>query len=108
MKYKSTREGGREYSFEQAIYSGYAPDGGLFVPVALPSLTVEDHLMPWSKLTFPDLAYSVLVSSLVGSLLLWSDLAAHRTILYRIAYGNYQLCVLLALTIANVHIAQGS
>eukprot|EP00579_Thalassiosira_antarctica_P006959 CAMPEP_0201880008 /NCGR_PEP_ID=MMETSP0902-20130614/10741_1 /ASSEMBLY_ACC=CAM_ASM_000551 /TAXON_ID=420261 /ORGANISM="Thalassiosira antarctica, Strain CCMP982" /LENGTH=507 /DNA_ID=CAMNT_0048407969 /DNA_START=66 /DNA_END=1589 /DNA_ORIENTATION=+ len=60
MKYKSTRDGNREYSFEQALFSGYAPDGGLFVPTSLPSITAEEHLMPWSKLTFPELAYSVL------------------------------------------------
>jgi threonine synthase len=62
MRYKSTRSDGPiDYSFEQALLSGYAPDGGLFVPAALPSLTAKDHLIPWSKLTFPELAYEVLV-----------------------------------------------
>ncbi|KAL7532522.1 hypothetical protein ACHAXR_004678 [Thalassiosira sp. AJA248-18] len=60
MRYISTRDGNREYSFEQALFSGYAPDGGLFVPTALPSITAEEHMIPWSKLTFPQLAYSVL------------------------------------------------
>jgi threonine synthase len=62
MRYRSTRgDESKDYSFEQALLSGYAPDGGLFVPASLPSLTAEDHLIPWSKLAFPELAYEVLV-----------------------------------------------
>mmetsp|Transcript_4456 Transcript_4456/g.9622 ORF Transcript_4456/g.9622 Transcript_4456/m.9622 type:complete len:97 (-) Transcript_4456:3051-3341(-) len=60
MKYKSTRDGDHEFSFEQAICSGYAPDGGLFVPSTLPSIDVET-LIAWSKLTFPELAYEIMV-----------------------------------------------
>eukprot|EP00584_Thalassiosira_punctigera_P007741 CAMPEP_0172530904 /NCGR_PEP_ID=MMETSP1067-20121228/4506_1 /TAXON_ID=265564 ORGANISM="Thalassiosira punctigera, Strain Tpunct2005C2" /NCGR_SAMPLE_ID=MMETSP1067 /ASSEMBLY_ACC=CAM_ASM_000444 /LENGTH=456 /DNA_ID=CAMNT_0013315209 /DNA_START=17 /DNA_END=1384 /DNA_ORIENTATION=+ len=60
MKYKSTRDGTREYSFEEALFSGYAPDGGLFVPTTLPTIKAEEHLIPWSKLTFSQLAYYVL------------------------------------------------
>jgi len=59
MKYKSTRDGDHEFSFEQAICSGYAPDGGLFVPSTLPSIDVET-LIAWSKLTFPELAYEIM------------------------------------------------
>ena len=64
MKYKSTRdETQREYSFEEALFSGYcSSDGGLFVPASLPSITAEHHLIPWSKLAFPELAYAVIVS----------------------------------------------
>lgn len=43
--------------------SGYAPDGGLFVPSSLPSLTASDHFIPWSMLTFPELTYEVLVNA---------------------------------------------
>ena len=39
MEFRSTR-GGRPVCFEQAIMSGTAPDGGLYVPVALPQLDV--------------------------------------------------------------------
>jgi threonine synthase len=62
MKYKSTRGGGGEYTFEEALFAGYAPDGGLFVPVSLPCITANEHLIPWSTLTFAELAYSVIVS----------------------------------------------
>eukprot|EP00578_Thalassiosira_sp_NH16_P003590 CAMPEP_0181133658 /NCGR_PEP_ID=MMETSP1071-20121207/31643_1 /TAXON_ID=35127 /ORGANISM="Thalassiosira sp., Strain NH16" /LENGTH=113 /DNA_ID=CAMNT_0023220067 /DNA_START=534 /DNA_END=871 /DNA_ORIENTATION=+ len=63
MKYKSTRRdvgSQEEYTFEQALFSGYAPDGGLFVPNSLPSITAEEHLIPWSELAFPELAYNVI------------------------------------------------
>ena len=62
MKYKSTRDSSsKEYTFEQALFSGYAPDGGLFVPSSLPSITVDD-LVKWSTLSYPELVYVVLVS----------------------------------------------
>ena len=66
MKYKSTRDGSnsKEYTFEQALFSGYAPDGGLFVPESLPSITVDD-LVNWSTLKYPELVYVVLVSSIL-------------------------------------------
>ncbi|EED96516.1 threonine synthase [Thalassiosira pseudonana CCMP1335] len=60
MRFKSTRDASNTYSFEQALCSGYAPDGGLFVPALLPSLSAEEHLIPWSTLTFPELAFDVL------------------------------------------------
>jgi len=36
MKYKSTRGGAEGSSFEDALFSGYAPDGGLYVPEVIP------------------------------------------------------------------------
>lgn len=59
MKYTSTRDPSKLYSFEEALCSGYAPDGGLFVPESLPeidSLTLKE----WSKLEYVDLATTVL------------------------------------------------
>ena len=61
MKYKSTRDGGREYTFEEALFSGYAPDGGLFVPASLPTVGADD-LRLWSTLSYAELACTVLVS----------------------------------------------
>ena len=61
QRYKSTRGGEQDYSFEEALLSGYAPDGGLFVPASLPTIEKEQYLS-WSKMTFPELAYDVLVS----------------------------------------------
>lgn len=69
MRYKSTRGGTTQdtYSFEDALFSGYAPDGGLFVPASLPSIGREKaQYSLWSKMTFPELVYDVLVSSMVA------------------------------------------
>lgn len=60
MRYTSTRDGSISKSFEEAICSGYAPDGGLFVAEQLPIISVESHLKPWSRLSFPELAQSIL------------------------------------------------
>lgn len=59
MKYTSTRNRGLSVTFEEAICSGYAPDGGLFVPETIPQVT-SDALKQWSGLTYPQLAFEVL------------------------------------------------
>jgi threonine synthase len=65
MKYKSTRNSGsQEFTFEEALLRGYAPDGGLFVPISLPAIKAE-CLRSWSKLTYPELAYTVLVGAIM-------------------------------------------
>lgn len=40
--------------FEGALFSGYAPDGGLFMPQRIPSLD-RDTLRRWSSLSYPEL-----------------------------------------------------
>lgn len=39
MKYYSTRNCDKQYSFAEVVLQGLAPDGGLLVPASLPSLT---------------------------------------------------------------------
>jgi len=57
MKYISTRgDKSKTFSFETAITSGYAPDGGLFVPMELPTKVTPIQLEYWSKLGYPALA----------------------------------------------------
>lgn len=41
-------------NFEGALLSGYAPDGGLFMPQSIPSLD-RDTLRRWSSLSYPGL-----------------------------------------------------
>ena len=41
MKYESSRGGSRDSSFESVLFSGYAPDGGLYVPASVPRLSVD-------------------------------------------------------------------
>ena len=59
MKYTSTRNESLSCSFEDAICSGYAPDGGLYVPEKLPAVTAE-MLQEWVPLSYPQLAAAVL------------------------------------------------
>lgn len=63
MKYVSTRrftsavnEG---VTFKDAILQGYAPDGGLFVPENLPTITAEE-LQRWAYLSYAQLTFQVL------------------------------------------------
>ena len=59
MKYTSTRDASISCTFEEAICSGYAPGGGLFVPEQLPKVTPE-ILATWTCLTYPQLTQAVL------------------------------------------------
>jgi len=59
MDYISTRDATVRASFEDALFSGYAPGGGLYVPRSLPQLSNAD-LKSFSSLTFPQLAHAIL------------------------------------------------
>lgn len=64
MRYVSTRRSDEKefYSFADAICSGYAPDGGLFVPETMPKFSPET-LKKWfndKTLTYPDMAFNTL------------------------------------------------
>jgi threonine synthase len=58
MKYTSTRSASIITTFEDAIFSGYAPDGGLYVPIELPIIGT-DELQKWSSLGYVHLAYEI-------------------------------------------------
>ncbi|XP_075263486.1 threonine synthase-like 2 [Convolutriloba macropyga] len=53
MRFVSTRSKST-WSFQDAVLSGWAPDGGMLMPDLLPSFSRQD-LQAWSKLTYPDL-----------------------------------------------------
>ena len=59
MKYKSTRDQNILFTFEDALCSGYAPDGGLFVPESIPKVEPVTW-KEWAKLDYIDLATTVL------------------------------------------------
>ena len=59
MRYTSTRDATKFYTFEEALFSGYAKDGGLFVPEKLPQVN-STTLKEWSKLGYVDLSTEVL------------------------------------------------
>ncbi len=51
MRYKSTRSSENLYSFMEALYSGLAPDGGLFLPESVPHLLDEPEELLGMSLT---------------------------------------------------------
>ncbi|KAJ1928562.1 threonine synthase [Tieghemiomyces parasiticus] len=58
MHYHSTRGGASGYTFEAAVMQGLAPDGGLFIPEAIPELPAG-WLTAWKDLSFQDLAVRI-------------------------------------------------
>ncbi|KAK0199242.1 tryptophan synthase beta subunit-like PLP-dependent enzyme [Desarmillaria ectypa] len=59
MKYFSTRGGDQELSFEETVLTGLAPNGGLYIPVDIPSLPA-DWETDWKDYSFVDLSVAVL------------------------------------------------
>ncbi|MDR0552376.1 MAG: threonine synthase [Spirochaetaceae bacterium] len=66
MKYYSTR-GGSAVSFANAALSGIAPDGGLFVPEAIPQYS-SAAISSFSKLNFLELAYETIEPFVSGEI----------------------------------------
>jgi len=66
VTYSSTRgcETQKNLSFRDVVMRGLAHDRGLFVPDALPSVSIEE-IESWRSLSFPDLAIEV-ISKFVG------------------------------------------
>jgi threonine synthase len=58
MKFVSTRGQTEPLGFADAVATGLAPDGGLFLPERLPNLT--GHLPQWESLSYADLAFAFL------------------------------------------------
>ncbi len=58
MKYVSTRGDNAGIGFQEAVMTGLAPDGGLFLPAEIP--TVEGKLEEWRGLAYTDLAFEVM------------------------------------------------
>lgn len=59
MQYLSTRGGPERLTFEQAVLTGLAPNGGLFIPVSIPQLP-SDWQQKWANLSFSELSYQIL------------------------------------------------
>lgn len=59
MQYISTRGGMEPKSFQDILIGGLAPDGGLVIPAAYPSVTPHE-LTAWRHLSYPELAWRIL------------------------------------------------
>jgi threonine synthase len=69
MKFRSTLQQSPEVSLRDAVLHGSAPDGGLYMPVAMPHLP-SDFAGRLASLSFPEIAQEV------GSLFLGDDIPA--------------------------------
>nr|XP_046231007.1 threonine synthase-like 2 isoform X2 [Scatophagus argus] len=58
MHYCSTRGGVRGWDFRDVLFSGYAPDGGMFMPETVPPLS-SDTLRGWRGLPYTKLVVEV-------------------------------------------------
>ncbi len=59
MKYISTRGDAPVLDFEEAVLTGLASDGGLYVPEHLPKFDVA-QIASWSGLSYPELAFEIM------------------------------------------------
>ena len=59
MKYISTRDSSKEYSFEEVFIKGLADDGGLFIPKVLKKYSKEE-LKTLRTLNYQDLAKKII------------------------------------------------
>ena len=59
MYYKSTRGISPSVTFQQALLSGFAPDGGLYLPETIPEFSREE-IKSWAKLSYQDLLLCIL------------------------------------------------
>lgn len=59
MKYLSTRGGTERLTFEEAVLTGLAPNGGLFIPAQVPQLPANWQ-SEWANLSFSELSHRVL------------------------------------------------
>jgi threonine synthase len=67
MKYISTRGGCEPQNFEQVLLTGLAPDGGLYVPADLPSISTE-QMQSWQSLSYADLAIAIVTPFIDGAI----------------------------------------
>ncbi|KAG9310125.1 tryptophan synthase beta subunit-like PLP-dependent enzyme [Chiua virens] len=59
MKYFSTRGNPGEQSFEDVVLAGLAPDGGLYIPIDIPTLP-RNWRSDWASLSYQELAIRIL------------------------------------------------
>ena len=59
MKYISTRDNSKEYSFEEVFIKGLADDGGLFVPKEVKKYSAEE-IKALSNLSYQNLAKKII------------------------------------------------
>ena len=74
MRYVSTRGKAPVVSFADAVLTGLASDGGLYVPEKLPKFS-KDEIASWAGLSYAELAFNV-IKPFVGDCIEEADLKA--------------------------------
>ena len=67
MKYISTRGQAPELDFEEAVLTGLASDGGLYVPAELPQFT-EEQIASFAGMSYDQLAFHIMKPFVAGAL----------------------------------------
>ncbi|MDR0780390.1 MAG: threonine synthase [Pseudomonadales bacterium] len=67
MQYISTRGQSPAVSFEDAVLTGLAPDGGLYIPAELPQVSAA-QLKAWATLSYQDLAFVIIKPFVAGAI----------------------------------------
>ena len=67
MRYISTRGKAPAVGFEDVVLTGLAPDGGLYIPEALPRIDAA-QLQAWKNLSYAELAFEVMKPFVAGSI----------------------------------------
>ena len=66
MNYISTRGNSPSVGFEEAVLTGLAPDGGLYIPQTLPQVSLQ-QLEAWATLSYQELAFEVIKPFVAGA-----------------------------------------
>lgn len=73
IQYVSNKGGGTPVDFETAILNGRPSDGGLYVPTAIPQISIA-QLQAWKQLSYTELAYEILALFIDKSIIPGQDL----------------------------------
>ena len=84
MKYISTRGKSPPKTFDEAVLTGLAPDGGLFIPQEIPHFSLKE-ISSWKSFSYHELAQRV-INPFVGDSIPSGDLAR----LIREAYSGFR------------------
>ena len=71
VEFRSVRGDEKAYSFEDALFTGYATDGGMLMPAEMPLIS-PSTLQEWSQMGYTDLCHSFL------SRFISPDLCSHQ------------------------------
>ncbi|KAF8685167.1 Tryptophan synthase beta subunit-like PLP-dependent enzyme [Rhizoctonia solani] len=85
IRYFSTRGGEERLTFEEAVLTGLAPNGGLYIPDSIPGLP-QNWVTEWQNLSFIELAHTVLSLYIPESEVSSADL---RNLVER-SYGTFR------------------